>query len=339
MTAEPALATLTPEAPRVAAGFDPRAARLAIVVLAVLVAASVVLFMTYDLRGSLSYALELRARKVGALCVVGFCLAHSTVMFHTITHNRILTPSLIGFDALYVLIQTSAAYVLGTFAFLQIDERIRFLFEVAVMLLFASVLHRRLFRRAGDDIYLLVLVGIVMGTMFTGLTALVTRMIDPNEYLTLQDLLFPSFAAVDRDLLIAATGAVAVVVVASLPMVARLDVVALGRTTAVCLGVDHDRLLSRTLAVVAILVSVATALVGPVVFLGLIVANLAYRVTGTFRHRYTLPAAGLIAMLAMVGGQFVLEELLESETRLSIIVGFVGGMLFLALLLREASRG
>ena len=101
--------------------FDPRRARQVIVVLAAVAVVLALVFMVYDLRGSLSYALELRTRRLAALAIVGVCLGASAVMFHTITHNRILTPSMIGFDALYVLIQISAAYAFGTFAFLRFD--------------------------------------------------------------------------------------------------------------------------------------------------------------------------------------------------------------------------
>lgn len=317
---------------------DPYRTRTVTGVLCLGLLASIVLFMTYDLRGSLSFALELRARRVGALVVVGVALSYSAVLFHTITHNRILTPSLMGFDSLYVFIQTSAAYTFGTFAFLQIDPRIRFLFEVAAMLGFAMVIRRQLLSRHGDDLYLLVLVGIVVGTMFAGLTALLSRMIDPNEFITLQDQLFASFSAVDRNLLIAATITIALTIAASVPLLARLDAASLGREPAVSLGVDYDQLITRTLVIVVVQVAVATALVGPITFLGLIAANLAYRITGTFRHRHTLPVASLLAALALVAGQFALEEIFNSETRLSIIVSFVGGVTFLVLLMGQTQQ-
>jgi len=318
--------------------FDPRRARRVVAVLAVVAVALGAVFMTYDLRGSLSFALELRSRRLGALVLVGVCLGASAVLFHTVTHNRILTPGVIGFDALYLLIQTVAAHLFGTFAFVRLDVRIRFAVELAAMLVFAVGLHRWLLSRHRDDLHLLVLVGIVLGSMFTGLTSFVSRMIDPNEYLTLQDLLFASFSSVDRDLLVVAAGVTSGALVAAGRLCRRLDVVALGHATATNLGVDHTRVVDATILVVAVLVSVATALVGPLTFLGIIVANLAYRLTGTFRHRYTLAASSLIAVVALVGGQFLLERVFHSTTRLSVIIGFAGGLFFIALLLRGADR-
>lgn len=317
-------------------GFQPGRARTVLVVLGVVFIVSVVLFMTYDLKGSLDYALQLRGRKVAGMAIVGFAVAYSSLLFHTATHNRILTPSLMGFDSLYVLIQTLAAYFLGTAAFLQVDARLRFGVEVLAMLGFAALLYRWLLGRNERDVYVLVLVGIIMGTMFSGLTELVMRMIDPNEFTRLQDRLFANFSTVNQDLLIVAGVTVAVVTALSWPLLNKLDVVALGQDHATNLGVEYRRLVTLSLFVVAVLVAVSTALVGPVAFLGLLVANLAYQLTGTFRHRYTVPTAGLLGMIALIGGQFVLQELLEFQTRLSIIISFVGGLYFIFLLHREA---
>ena len=94
----------------------------------------------------------------------------------------------------------------GAAAFLSLDARLRFGVEVAVMLGFAAVLYRLLFGRESRDLFRLVLAGIIAGTVCFSLTALLTRLIDPNEFMTLQDLLFADFSAVSQDLLLIAAG-------------------------------------------------------------------------------------------------------------------------------------
>ncbi len=306
--------------------------------LGALTAGMVALFMSYDLKGSLDFALELRGRKVGGMALVGLSVAYASVLFHTVTHNRILTPNLMGFDALYVLIQTVAVFMFGTFAFLSIDVRLRFGLEVALMLGLAAVLYRLLFGPDNRDLFLLVLAGIIVGAICSSFTALLTRLIDPNEFLTLQDLLFANFGTVNQDLLLVAATLTVAVIIFTRPLLRQLDVVTLGPEHALNLGVNYQGLVRQCLVVIALLVSVSTALVGPVAFLGLLVSNLAYQLTGTFRHRYTIPAAGLIAMIALIGGQFLLQEVFAAEVRLSVIISFVGGIYFILLLLREARR-
>ena len=315
-----------------------RRARLALIVLGVVAAVAVIVFMTYDLKGSLSFALELRARKVAGMAIVGVAIAYSAVLFHTTTHNRILTPSLMGFDSLYVLIQTVAVFLLGSASFLSIDPRLRFGLEVLLMLGLASMLYRLLFRRENRDLFMLVLAGIIIGTIFASMTSLLSRLIDPNEFTTLQDLLFANFSTVNRELLVVAGGVTVGTIAFTANLLRRLDVIALGREHAVSLGVDYHSVVRRYLVAIAVLVSASTALVGPVAFLGLLVSNLAYQFTGTFRHRVTLPAAALIAVIALVGGQFILQEVFNAQTRLSVIVSFVGGIYFILLLLRESRR-
>ena len=89
------------------------------------------------------------------------------------------------------------------------------------------------------------------------------------------------------------------------------------------------------LVLVALLVSVSTALVGPVTFLGLLVAHLAYRAMPTYRHAVVLPAAALIAAVTLVGGQLVLERVFSLNAALSIVIEFLGGLTLLVLLARR----
>ncbi|MGY1637038.1 iron chelate uptake ABC transporter family permease subunit [Geodermatophilus sp. SYSU D00742] len=305
-------------------------------VLGVLTVVVVVAFLTVDVTGSWDYALAQRGRRLAAMVVVAVAVAVSTVLFQTVTNNRILTPSIMGFDALFVLIQTVGVFLLGASTVTATDPRLRFALEVVALVLFGAGLYRLLFSRTERDLYVLVLVGIVLGTSFTSLTLLVSRLIDPNEFLTLQDMLFASFTTVDRQLLALSAVLVALVTVAVWRLLPRLDVVALGRDTAIGLGVEHRQVVNRALLAVAVLVAVATALVGPITFLGLLVANLARQLLATFRHAWVLPGATLLGVLALVGGQLVLERVFGLTTTLSVVINFVGGIVFIALLIRES---
>ena len=307
-------------------------------VLAVLVALAVLasaLFLTVGVTGSWEYALTMRGRRLAAMVVVAAAIGCSTVLFQTVTNNRILTPSIMGFDALFVLIQTAGVLFLGAATLTGTDPRLRFAAEVTALVVFGAALYGSLFGRTQRDVYVLVLVGIVLGTLFASLTLLVSRLIDPNEFLTLQDLLFASFGSLDRQLLGLSAGVVAVTVFAVWRLLPGLDVVALGRDTALGLGVEHRRVVNQSLLAVAVLVAVSTALVGPITFLGLLVANLARQLLGTHRHAWTIPGASLLAVIALVGGQVVLEQVFGFDTSLSIVINFVGGIVFIALLTRE----
>lgn len=312
-----------------------RSARTALILVGLAYVAAAAIFMTYDIQGSLAFALELRVKKLLAMTLVGVGLATAAVLFHTITGNRILTPALIGLDSLYILIQSLSVAFFGALTFVSFDERIRFAFAVVVMVAFVFVLNAVFLRRAATDLPLLVLGGIVLGGMFASLTALVVRLLDPNEFLILEDLLFASFTLVNEELLLISCIVIGLVLIAVARMRRTLDVVALGRPTAIALGADHDRVNRRLIVLIAVLVAVPTALVGPVTFLGLLASNASYEMAKTFRHHITIPLSALSAATTLIAAQFLLEELFDFATRPSIIVGFVGGIVFIVLVLRE----
>lgn len=303
-----------------------------------LAAASIVLFLTVGAKGSWSFILTFRGTKVAAMVLVGCAIAMSTVLFQTITNNRILTRSIMGFDALYRLIQTVLVFQLGSAAVAAFDPRLRFGVEVAAMVVFSWLLYRWLFSGSLRGLHLLMLVGIVFGVLFRSLSGFLQRVIDPNEFLVVQDRLFASFNRVDGQLLAVSALVVLAVAVAVWRRAGVLDVLALGRDAAINLGIDHRREVMRVLVMVSILVAVSTALVGPVTFFGLLVANLAYLLVDTHRHRLILPVAALVAVLVLMGGQLVLERLLGFNGALSIVIEFLGGIVFLIILVRRAAR-
>ena len=313
----------------------PRQTLLLLVGLALL---AIVLFMTVRARGSWDFILPFRGRKVWGMLLTGYAIAVSTVLFQTITHNRILTPAIMGFDSLYLLVQTSLVFSLGGLAFATLDPPLRFAFDVVVMVGLSTLLFRWLFSSTSRSLHLLVLVGIVFGALFRSLSNLMQRLINPNDFVILQDASFASFSAIDPALLVAATVLIAGASLLLVPIFPRLDVLTLGRESAISLGVDHQRTVSLLLAIIAVLVSVSTALVGPILFFGLLVANLAYVLIRDHRHAVILPAAVLLAVIALVGGQAILEHGLGYDTALAIIIEFAGGVVFLTFLLRGAAR-
>ncbi|GAA0594025.1 iron chelate uptake ABC transporter family permease subunit [Caenispirillum bisanense] len=301
-------------------------------------ALSVVLFMTIDARGKWSFILSFRGTKVATMVLVAYAIGVSTVLFQTVTTNRILTPAIMGFDFLYRLVQTVLVFSLGAAQTSAVDPRLRFAFEVVVMVGFSVLLYRWLFSGGMRSLHLMMLVGIVFGILFRSLTEFLQRIIDPNEFIVLQDRLFASFNRVNPDLLLVSALVVLAVSVLGWRWRRTLDVLALGRDTSVNLGIEYRRVVTGILVVVAVLVAVSTALVGPVTFFGLLVANLAYMLVASHRHMLILPAAVLVGVITLVLGQLALERLFGFDTALVIIIEFVGGLFFLFLLVRGAAR-
>ena len=306
--------------------------------LAVLLGLSVLAYMTLGARGNWGFVLPFRGTKVIALLVVGASVSTATVLFQTLTTNRILTPSIMGFDALYLLILTVAVFFLGGQGYVQLPPIALFLFNVALMTAASLMLFGTVLGAARLDLMRMILTGIIFGTLFRSLSSFISRMIDPNEFAVVMVDSFAQFNRVNAELLLIAGTLLSAALVAVWRLRAQLDVLALGRDAAVGLGLNHRRVFFTVLCLVAVLVSVSTALVGPVAFLGLLVVSLAHLITPHARHAVILPSAALIAGITLIGGQTVLERVLKLATPLSVVVDLLGGALFLYLLLRGVRK-
>lgn len=303
-------------------------------VLAAVLVLCIAAYMTLSVRGSWSFALTLRAEKLSALLIVSAAIGSGTVLFHTVTGNRILTPSIMGFDALYVLILSALVFYLGSGGYFALPDWGLFAVNTGTMVLaaialFATLLTPRL------DIIRMVLTGIILGVLLRGLSALVQRMIDPNEYAIIAANSFASFAAPERGLTGLAGALLVACLAAAWALRHKLDVLALGRGTAQGLGVPPRQTALMALVIIAALTATSTALVGPVAFMGLLTSHIAYRLVPSCHHAHMLPAAMLTTAITLIGGQTVMERVLALATPLSVVVDGLGGLLFLFLVFRR----
>lgn len=310
-----------------------------------LVVASV-LFLAWDLPERWQFVLELRATRLAALIVVGVSTALATVLFQVIASNRILTPALMGFESLFVLLQTSLVWGLGIQGFAALPVVPKYFAEVLAMILVATLLFGSILGRGRQDLHRMILTGVILGILFRSLAGFLQRMLDPNAFSVVQGATFASFSHVDQTLLGLSALVVAGGALVAWRLAPLLDVMALGRTRAVNLGLNYETLTIFLLALVALLASVPVALVGPLSsggvgppsFLGLIVVTFAHALVGGARHGRLMVSAALIGALVLVVGQAAFERLFGLESALGVVIDFGGGMLFLGLLLKGRVR-
>ena len=112
-----------------------------------------------------------------------------------------------------------------------------------------------------------------------------------------------------------------------------LDVITLGKDQAINLGVDYDRTVRRLLLGVVFCIAAATAMVGPISFLGLMIANLARQLLKTHKHSYLIIGSSLMGMLTVIGGQLISQHVFSYAVPISTFITIGGGIYFLYLLL------
>lgn len=279
------------------------------------------------------YALNSRTQKLFTIILVGVCTAVSTLIFQSISNNKILTPSIIGFDSLYVMIQVMLVFFLSSANQSVYKENINFGISLLCMMVFTLVFYKLLFKE-GRNIYLILLLGLVFGTFFSSLSSFFEVLIDPDEFLVVQGRMFASFNNIQGEVLSIAFVVLLCAFALFYPYFKFLDTLSLGRDLAINLGLDYQSLIKRLMIFIAILVSISTALVGPITFLGLLVANITYELFKTHKHSILLLASCLISVIALLVGDFLVSKIFEFNTTISVVINFIGGFYFIYLVLK-----
>ncbi|HED7627757.1 TPA: iron chelate uptake ABC transporter family permease subunit [Campylobacter coli] len=304
-----------------------------ILILAFLTLIMTLVFVFAGLKDFDEYALKNRFLQIAAIVIVAICIAVSTVIFQTLCNNKILTPAIIGLDSLYMLLQSALVFSLGSANLSVYRNDINFLITLACMVVFSLGLYKILFS-SDKSIYLIMLLGLIFGTLFSTLSSFFEILIDPDEFMIIQGRMFASFDNVAFDVLALAY----IVTLLSFIWIFRymkfLDPLSLGKDLSINLGINYQKISKHLMIIIAILTSISTALVGPITFLGLLVVNITYELFKTAKHSILLLACILISILALLGGVFFVSRIFDYNTTISVIINFLGGIYFIYLVLK-----
>lgn len=280
------------------------------------------------------YIIPKRMARLAAMLIGGVCIACSSIAFQTITGNRILTPAIMGYEAVYLFLQSLLILLIGTKSLVVLGTNSNFFLSVLLMLSYSWAIHRWMFRDGKNNVYVLLLLGLVLSIVISTFTQFVQLKVSPGEFSILLGFSQTSFGKAEWGQLIISAIIVAVACFAGFRTLPTLDVLSLGRDQAISLGVDYQRTVRLHFVLIAVLVAVSTSLLGPTAFMGIFVANMAYALARTFRHRIILPVGCAIAVGMFILAQLVVEHVFNHRTTVGILVNLVCGAWFLVLMLR-----
>ncbi len=281
------------------------------------------------------YFMSLRVPKLAVMIVVAFAIGSASIVFQSIINNTIVTPCLLGMNSLYSLIHTTVVFFLGSGSVFVINSYLSFGLDLILMGMIATVIYSYLFKKTNHNVLYVLLTGTIMTTFFSSIQTTLTRIMDPNEYDSLLTSLVASFSNINSTILLVSIAVLAAVAFFLRKELALLDVITLGKDQAINLGVDYDKVIRRLLLGVTLYIAVATAMVGPISFLGLIIANLARQLMKTYRHTSLITAAFLIGAIVLVGGQIIVEHIYSYSVPISVFITVGGGLYFLYLLFQQ----
>ena len=281
------------------------------------------------------YAMEIRTPKLIVMLITAFAIGGASIVFQSIINNTIVTPCLLGMNALYTLIHTVVFFFAGAASIFAANANASYIMDLVLMGIIATFIYSYMFKKTNHNVLYVLLIGTVLTSFFSSIQTTLTRIMDPNEYDILLSTLVASFSNINTEVIILSVAVLAILIFVLRKDLAILDVLTLGKDQATNLGVDYDRSVRRLLLGVTICIAVATAMVGPISFFGLIIANLSRQLLKTYKHTQLVLGATLFGMIVLIGGQCIVERIFVYSVPISVFISVGGGIYFLYLLLRN----
>ena len=305
-----------------------------LILMAVLVLLAAAAYLTVEVNPKyFSYAMSLRVPKLIVMLIAAFAIGGASLVFQSIINNTIVTPCLLGMNSLYTLIHTAVVFAAGSGSILAVNANLAFAADLVIMGASATVIYGYLFKKTNYNVLYVLLIGTVLTSFFSSIQSTLTRVMDPNEYDSLLSTLVASFSNVNSEIILFSLVVLAVLIFVLRKDLALLDVLTLGKAQAINLGVDYDRSIRRLLLGVTLAIAVATAMVGPLSFMGLIIANLSRQLLKTYRHSQLILGSVFFGMIILVAGQLIVEHVYSYAIPISVFITVGGGIYFLYLLL------
>lgn len=298
---------------------------------------SIVLVLVYQFTNVnykyFDFVMGIRTPKLIAMSIAAFCIGTASIVFQSLITNRIVTPCLLGMNSLYILTHTLKYFILGSTHILTANTNISFIVDVIIMAIVATNVYGYLFKKTNYNILYVLLAGTMLATLFSSINSSITRVMDPNEYDVLLSELVAGFDHVNSELIIMSLVLILITILVFKKDLYLLDVITLGKTQAINLGVEYDKVVTRLLIGVTFFIAIATALVGPISFLGLIIANLAREFFKTYKHSYLMIGSFLMGVIVLLLGQTLIEHVFGFSTQISVFINLFGGIYFLYLVM------
>lgn len=287
----------------------------------------------------LAFVMKLRVPKLAVMVLAAFCIGAASLVFQTLINNRIVTPCLLGMNAMYLVVHTGVYFFFGGGAVFVVNPYASYFIDMVFMSIMSTLFYGFLFKKTKYNVLYVLLAGTVMSTFLTSLQSTMIRVMDPNDYENLLNTLVANIGNVNVGLIFLSILLIGLVIFSLRRELKYLDVISLGKHQAINLGVDYDRCISKLLLGVTIFIAIATALVGPISFLGLIIANLSRQLFKTYRHKYLIFGTVFIGTGVLIGGQLLVEHVFSYAIPVSVFITIGGGIYFLYLLLTSKGRG
>ena len=305
-------------------------------VMVVLLVAAYLLIPTKNSSTVSNFILQRRFLKLLVMVIVSCAIPISTISFQTVVQNRFLTPGVLGIESLFVFIQ-SGLYYFESLVGVKVEQSV-IIYTVTIAIQIGLLL---LLMNASKGMMLsnfkvLLLLTMAFSMLLRNASTFLQVLMDPNEFDKLQSSLYPSFQKMNAQPMMigVAIGLFVLLMMVFYRLRHQLDALHLGVDGAKMLGINTKRLSNIVIVVVIIMTSLSTILVGPLQFLGFMIANLTYQLTKEYKHGVLWLFSAVLGLVIVLAAQLIVERIFLLTIPISVFIEGIGGVLYLILLVK-----
>ena len=310
-------------------------------VMVVLLVAAYLLIPTKNSSTVSNFILQRRFLKLLVMVIVSCAIPISTISFQTVVQNRFLTPGVLGIESLFVFIQ-SGLYYFESLVGVKVEQSV-IIYAVTIAIQIGLLL---LLMNASKGMMLsnfkvLLLLTMAFSMLLRNASTFLQVLMDPNEFDKLQSSLYPSFQKMNAQPMMigVAIGLFVLLMMVFYRLRHQLDALHLGVDGAKMLGINTKRLSNVLIVVVIIMTSLSTILVGPLQFLGFMIANLTYQLTKEYKHGVLWLFSAVLGLVIVLAAQLIVERIFLLTIPISVFIEGIGGVLYLILLVKGEKPG
>jgi iron complex transport system permease protein len=222
--------------------------------------------------------------QVLGMIIASILIATTSLVFQTLTENRILTPSLIGFDAVFVTVQTLIVFIFTSSSVFYSNPYLNFFIASGLMVLISLSMYKMILKKNKNHLVFLLLVGMILSTLSRSLASFIQNIMDPMEFQSIVIRTEVTVSNMNTSIIYMVIPFAMLILGYFIVNLKTYDVMTLGESNAIGLGVEYQKKMNMALIYIAIAMSITTALIGPISFLWMITVNAAREVLKTHKH-------------------------------------------------------
>lgn len=276
---------------------------------------------------------KIRLPRILAAIFIGAALSLAGATYQGLFKNPMVSPDILGASAgagfgaaLALLLSLSSGYVhISAFLFGIIAVALTYAISEAIV-------------SGGDEILMLILVGIVVSSLFQALISAIKYVADPNDKLpAITFWLMGGLSSVSPN---DVPKFILPIIIGSVPLILlrwKLNVLSFGEEEAQAMGVNTGVLRLVTITCSTLITAAAVSAGGLIGWVGLVIPHLARMLVGP-NNKKVLPLSIVIGSTYLLFIDDLARSMLSTEIPLGILTSIIGAPFFIVLLLRRKKK-